>query len=104
MRTANYHMHIHERFITGYRNFCNKLWNATRFALTYVTELQPTLDLAKQLAANPNKAPRDCWILSRLNAACTEANRYCVLYVYLQCIALALSQCVHVHSVTTACS
>eukprot|EP00611_Tribonema_gayanum_P008276 TRINITY_DN1778_c0_g1_i1.p2 TRINITY_DN1778_c0_g1~~TRINITY_DN1778_c0_g1_i1.p2 ORF type:complete len:454 (+),score=180.43 TRINITY_DN1778_c0_g1_i1:1946-3307(+) len=61
--------------VIGYRNFCNKLWNATRFALTYVTELRPSLALAEELAANPNKAPRDKWILSRLNAAVAESNR-----------------------------
>jgi valyl-tRNA synthetase len=43
--------------IGGYRNFCNKLWNATRFVLMHV-ESQP------DLAAEPTAADR--WIRSRL--------------------------------------
>jgi len=43
--------------IGGYRNFCNKLWNATRFVLMHV-------DSPPDLAAEPTAADR--WIRSRL--------------------------------------
>ncbi len=41
------------------RNFANKLWNATRFALTYLT--QDEVELPAQLQ------PEDKWILHKLN-------------------------------------
>ena len=48
---------VSEKFEFG-RNFCNKLWNATRFALANLTEVP----------AMPSSAehPADRWILSRL--------------------------------------
>ena len=57
---------------TGFRpsrNFCNKLWNATRFALlngAHVGALPPVADLS---------AP-DRWILSRLNATAAAVDAF----------------------------
>jgi valyl-tRNA synthetase len=59
---------VSEEGAAGARAFCNKLWNATRFALlngAVVGELPPTEELS---------AP-DRWILSRLQATLAEADR-----------------------------
>jgi len=55
--------------VEGYRNFCNKLWNATRFVLMN-TEDQ---DLGS--AAGNEHTVADLWIRSRLNAAITEFHK-----------------------------
>ncbi|CAM9853636.1 unnamed protein product [Ascophyllum nodosum] len=69
--------------VVGYRNFCNKLWNAVRFALTYLTDLSPSLNLADDLVKDFDKAaPRDRWILSRLNFAVSECNRCLAEYKF----------------------
>jgi valyl-tRNA synthetase len=57
----------------GYRQFCNKLWNAVRFAMLHFQPEKgytytPLLDGYDQLAASAQLAPRDRWILSRLTA------------------------------------
>ncbi len=50
----------------GYRNFCNKIWNAARFVLMNTEDSHP-VDRKKQI---PLQAP-DRWIMSQL-ARCTE--------------------------------
>jgi valyl-tRNA synthetase len=55
--------------IDGYRRFCNKLYNATRFALTYVADEKPTGAVpAATLLQNR-------WILSRLAHATAASTR-----------------------------
>ena len=56
-------------WVQASRNFCNKLWNATRFALlngAHVGSLPPVADLS---------AP-DRWILSRLNATAAAVDAF----------------------------
>jgi valyl-tRNA synthetase len=59
---------VSEEWVTGARNFCNKLWNATRFAL---------LNGATVPAALPDRASltvADRWILSRLAAVTADVD------------------------------
>jgi valyl-tRNA synthetase len=54
--------------IDGYRRFCNKLYNATRFALTHIANERPSDDVpAATLLQNR-------WILSRLSRAVTAST------------------------------
>jgi valyl-tRNA synthetase len=56
-----------EDWAAGSRNFCNKLWNATRFAL---------LNGARVPAADPvPTSAADRWILSRLSSVTTEVSQ-----------------------------
>jgi valyl-tRNA synthetase len=57
--------------IEGYRNFCNKLWNAARYAMMQ-------LDGRGALASGERPAARlliNRWILSRLDSALAAANQ-----------------------------
>ena len=47
--------------IAGYRNFCNKLWNAARFTLMNMEDELPEMPSRDRLSLS------DRWILSRLN-------------------------------------
>lgn len=49
--------------VQGYRFFCNKLWNATKFALMYLTG-DEKFTATTQLTGD--ESPIDLWILSRL--------------------------------------
>jgi valyl-tRNA synthetase len=57
------------------RNFANKLWNATRFALRPIAELEIVLDLDGPVRPTGELALADRWILSRLDATIEDANR-----------------------------
>jgi valyl-tRNA synthetase len=60
-----------EERIEGYRNFCNKLWNASRFVLMNLEDYKGTCELG----ANLERPASHQWILSRFNEACGEVNR-----------------------------
>jgi len=51
------------------RNFCNKLWNASRFALTNLEDIPTEVQLEDALQLE------DRWILSRLTHAITETTQ-----------------------------
>jgi len=62
---------LDEDRIEGYRNFCNKLWNASRFAFMNLGDYEG----ATTLDEKSNFSVADRWILSRLNSTCRDVNR-----------------------------
>lgn len=60
-----------EERIAGYRNFCNKVWNAARFTLMNLEGFNPDSINPEQL--EPGEADR--WILHHLNRTVAEVNR-----------------------------
>ncbi|MGB4600425.1 MAG: valine--tRNA ligase [Trichlorobacter sp.] len=60
-----------EERISGYRNFCNKVWNAARFTLMNLEGFEPDkIDCDKLQLAETEE-----WILHRLNETARETNR-----------------------------
>jgi valyl-tRNA synthetase len=58
--------------VEGYRNFANKIWNASRYALMNLGEAAPVAErLARSLTASPLSLA-DRWILSRLERTVEE--------------------------------
>jgi valyl-tRNA synthetase len=62
--------------LVGYRQFCNKLWNAVKFGLTYLTNFEPTHNMHLEIIGSPHVSPRDTFILSRLNSVIADCNQY----------------------------
>ncbi|GIF26487.1 valyl-tRNA synthetase [Actinoplanes tereljensis] len=67
---------ISEDWCQGSRNFCNKLWNATRFALMNGATVEGPLPDVSELSAI------DKWILSRLQHVVAEVDEQFATYEY----------------------
>ncbi|PKL36825.1 valine--tRNA ligase [Candidatus Peregrinibacteria bacterium HGW-Peregrinibacteria-1] len=63
-------MRLYEEKISGYRNFANKLWNASRFALSNIDEA----DLQKEFTADLITSDADRWIVSKTQELITATQ------------------------------
>ncbi|MFE5942324.1 valine--tRNA ligase [Streptomyces sp. NPDC056480] len=61
---------IGEDWVQASRNFANKIWNATRFAMMNGATIEGPLPDASEMSAT------DRWILSRLNETVAQADAY----------------------------
>ncbi|MBI5208240.1 MAG: valine--tRNA ligase [Candidatus Firestonebacteria bacterium] len=57
--------------ISGYRNFANKIWNASRFVLMNLKDYKPS----KNLSRNLKLILPDKWIISRLNQVTGDVTK-----------------------------
>ena len=64
------------------RNFANKLWNATRFALRPIAEAEIAMDGDGPARPEGELALADRWILSRLDAVTADASRLLGAHLY----------------------
>ena len=67
---------LDEERIAGYRAFGNKIWNATRFALSRIEQLDEDAAVQRQIGADEVAAlaPPERWILSRLSKTAAEVD------------------------------
>ena len=72
--------------IGGYRNFVNKLWNASRFALMNLEDYSPEDDLDSL-----NLSSADHWILSRYAATAHDVNAALTAYKFNDAASLLYS-------------
>ncbi len=70
-------MRLYEEKIRGYRNFTNKLWNASRFVLTILEEKKITNE---QPIKQENLSDSDQWILNKLNLTIKTADKNLMEY------------------------
>ena len=60
--------------VVGYRQFCNKLWNATKFAIQFLDDFKPTKDMGRVAMESGKMSPADYWMMSRLNFRVASMN------------------------------
>lgn len=63
LATSGRHIRFELKRLEGYRNFCNKLWNAARYVMMNISELDPAAELDPREFISLNQVDR--WILSR---------------------------------------
>lgn len=68
--------------VVGYRQFCNKLWNATKFALQFVSDFKPTPTLIDDLMSSGKMALRDKFMISRLMSGVENVNKFFGAYSF----------------------
>lgn len=64
----------------GYRHFVNKIWNASRFALMNLEDLEP--DQESQMSAPSHLSLPDRWIIGRLNETIRSAEKSIEAYKF----------------------
>ena len=60
--------------LEGYRNFCNKIWNASRYVLMNATGEEGDQDCGQDNSDDYKLTLADRWIISRLQSAETEVT------------------------------
>ena len=61
---------LSEERLAGYRNFANKIWNASRFTLSHLQEYAPDKPIRQEA-----RTLADRWILSRVNRAIADVRQ-----------------------------
>ncbi|MCL6583957.1 MAG: valine--tRNA ligase [bacterium] len=69
---------LSEKRIEGYRHFCNKIWNASRFVLMNLADFDPTVSIAQSQALDL----ADRWILSRANSLILQVDQALTEYKF----------------------
>jgi valyl-tRNA synthetase len=68
---------LSEKRIEGYRHFCNKIWNASRFVLMNLTDFDPAMQVLRSNLTLPDR-----WILSRANDLVQQVDQALTEYKF----------------------